>query len=95
MVVTVSPFSGECDICPSCEGESYYQVYLAAQTMNISHGNMFRGIGALLPHSWTEIEKIFHQGYSDAVSFLKREGENETCINTVYTLLAFARYNFL
>ena len=76
MVVTVSPFSGECDICPSCESESYYQLYLAKQTINISCGNIFRGFGALLfLHSWNEMDKIFEQGYNDTIRFLRKEGE--------------------
>ncbi|XP_003384896.2 PREDICTED: patatin-like phospholipase domain-containing protein 5 [Amphimedon queenslandica] len=72
-VITVSPFTGECDICPPADNESYYQCYFFGQTMNINTGNMYRGIGSLLLLPWKEMEIIYKQGYTDAVNFLRKE----------------------
>ena len=76
-VITVSPFSGECDISPSHDNESYYQTYLMKQTVHISGDNIYRGISALIFLPWAEMESLFQQGYDDTLRFLKKEGNNE------------------
>ena len=75
-VITVSPFSGECDICPTSDNESYYQTYLMQQTVHISVDNIYRGIAALLFLPWSEMESLFQQGYDDTLTFLRKEGNN-------------------
>lgn len=74
-MITVSPFAGECDICPHGESETYYQLRIASQTVNVSWDNIGRGLSALLFLSWKSMETIYEQGYNDSLSFLKREGK--------------------
>ena len=74
-MVTVSPFSGGCDICPQGESASMHMLYISDQPLQISMKNMTRLSKALNPTSWEELEELFLIGYKDTVDFLKREGE--------------------
>lgn len=74
-MITVSPFAGECDICPRGESEAYYQLCLMNQTVNVSWENIGRGLGALLFLPWKCMERVYEQGYNDSLSFLKKEGK--------------------
>lgn len=73
-VITVSPFSGGCDICPQGDSASPYVLHVVDQPFQISVKNAMRLGTALLPTSWAEMEDHFYQGYQDAHNFLTRDG---------------------
>ena len=74
-MVTVSPFSGGCDICPQGESSSIHMVYIVDQPFQISMQNMTRVSKMFNPTSWKELQELFLTGCKDTVGFLKREGE--------------------
>ena len=74
-MVTVSPFSGGCDICPQGESSSMHMVYIVDQPFQISMQNVTRVSKMFNPTSREELQELFLTGYKDTVGFLKREGE--------------------
>ena len=75
-VITVSPFSGECDICPQGESGLMHCLYFGDQPFQLSSKNLYRLMKSLCPTSWEELEELFHHGYRDALRFFRQEGEN-------------------
>lgn len=73
-VISVSPFSGDCDICPQGESASPHIVNISDQPLQISAKNIVRLTNALCPTSWSQLEELFHQGYSDGLRFFRRKG---------------------
>ncbi len=73
-VITVSPFSGGCDICPQGESYSPHILHIVDQPLQISGKNVTRLTKALAPSSWAELEELFIQGYEDTMRFFKTEG---------------------
>ena len=73
-VISVSPFSGDCDICPQGESASPHIVNISDQPLQISAKNIVRLTNALCPTSWNQLEELFHQGYSDGLRFFRRKG---------------------
>ena len=73
-VITVSPFSGECDICPQGESYSPHLLHVVDQSLQVSTRNMVRLAKALVPTSWADLEDLFYSGYKDAYRFFKLEG---------------------
>ena len=74
-VITVSPFSGGCDICPQGESGCMQHVHFGDQPFQISSKNLYRLLKSLNPTSWEELEELFQQGYSDALRFFRQEGK--------------------
>ena len=74
-MITVSPFSGGCDICPQGESGCLQKVHLGDQPFQVSSKNMYRLMKSLCPTSWEELEELFHSGYNDALRFFRQEGE--------------------
>ena len=77
-LITVSPFSGECDISPK-ESQTHHEIMITGMPAQICWSNVFKGIGALLPMAWEEVEGLYHQGQRDAQRYLEREGTNPHC----------------
>lgn len=73
-VITVSPFSGGCDICPQGESPVVMVVHPVDQPLQLSTENLSRLLNSLNPSSWDYLEKLFHQGYQDSLRFLIGEG---------------------
>ena len=76
-IITVSPFSGECDICPNGGTETHFLAYVSGQAMQTSWSNLNRGFDTLLMSNWKQFDDICAQGFRDTYNFLKREGENQ------------------
>uniref|UniRef100_A0A8B9CZ00 Patatin like phospholipase domain containing 3 n=1 Tax=Anser brachyrhynchus TaxID=132585 RepID=A0A8B9CZ00_9AVES len=68
--ITVSPFAGECDICPKGNSANFHEMNLTNTSIQLSLGNLYRLTQALFPPE----PKICEQGYSDAFKFLKENG---------------------
>ena len=86
-VITFSPFSGECDICPNGETETHFLTYICGQVVQASLENVYRGFGAILFYSWKEMDEVCAQGFHDAYSFIKREGKKYFFQNVILFFL--------
>ena len=73
-MITVSPFSGGCDICPQGESPVVLVVHPVDQPLQLSTENLMRLLNSLNPSSWDYLEKLFHRGYEDSLRFLHGEG---------------------
>ncbi|CAJ0935167.1 unnamed protein product, partial [Mesorhabditis belari] len=78
--VTVSPFSGESDICPlDYESAGFFDMTYNNTSMRFTTMNFFRLIAILMPPSLEDCTKMCLQGFSDTVRFLTRNNMT-TCI---------------
>ncbi|KAL2087828.1 hypothetical protein ACEWY4_016656 [Coilia grayii] len=71
--ITVSPFSGPLDICPSHNGRTSLTLHLANMSVHFSRQNLLRLNQALFPPSESRMRALGQEGYEDAVHFLRRE----------------------
>uniref|UniRef100_A0A8C6Z3T6 triacylglycerol lipase n=1 Tax=Nothoprocta perdicaria TaxID=30464 RepID=A0A8C6Z3T6_NOTPE len=65
--ITVSPFAGECDICPKGNSANFHEMNVTNTSIQFSLGNLYRLTQALFPPEPK-------QGYSDALKFLRENG---------------------
>ncbi|XP_065199246.1 patatin-like phospholipase domain-containing protein 2 [Sycon ciliatum] len=73
--ITVSPFSGEADICPSDQREGWdMSVNISGTSVRMTLTNAFRMKSALFPPKIDVLDRMFQGGYRDCLSFLKRRG---------------------
>uniref|UniRef100_U3I4A2 triacylglycerol lipase n=1 Tax=Anas platyrhynchos platyrhynchos TaxID=8840 RepID=U3I4A2_ANAPP len=72
--ITVSPFAGECDICPKGNSANFHEMNLTNTSIQLSLGNLYRLTQALFPPEPKVLGEICEQGYSDAFKFLKENG---------------------
>ncbi|XP_048357866.1 1-acylglycerol-3-phosphate O-acyltransferase PNPLA3 [Sphaerodactylus townsendi] len=72
--ITISPFSGQCDICPKDSSENFHEVNLTNTSIQCTLGNMYRLTQIFYPPKPQELGEICEQGYSDALRFLKENG---------------------
>lgn len=47
--ITVSPFAGECDICPKGNSANFHEMNLTNTSIQLSLGNLYRLTQALFP----------------------------------------------
>ncbi|CAM4685408.1 unnamed protein product [Caretta caretta] len=71
-VITVSPFTGELDICPRDCPAIFYSFQILNSSIQISMENLCRFSYALFPPSYLVLNEFFSRGYQDAVLFLHR-----------------------
>ncbi|XP_053173940.1 omega-hydroxyceramide transacylase [Scomber japonicus] len=67
--LTVSPFSGETDICPP-DTPCMWDVVVSGTTFKGNMANSKRVINALYPLALETLEQAYHSGYKDAINFL-------------------------
>ncbi|XP_076369555.1 1-acylglycerol-3-phosphate O-acyltransferase Pnpla3-like isoform X2 [Tachypleus tridentatus] len=70
--ITVSPFSGESDICPQDSSFSIMQISLANTKIAITPSNLYRVTRILFPPHPDILSKMCQQGFDDALKFLQR-----------------------
>ncbi|XP_071955679.1 patatin-like phospholipase domain-containing protein 2 [Antedon mediterranea] len=71
--ITVSPFSGESDICPpSDDFSSYLQVSLSNTYIQITPSNLYRLSRALFPPDPEILRKMCQQGFDDTLTYLQK-----------------------
>ncbi|XP_062914184.1 patatin-like phospholipase domain containing 3 isoform X1 [Mobula hypostoma] len=70
--VTVSPFSGESDICPRDNTSNFHELRVTNTSIQFSLGNLYRLTRALFPPEPKVLGEMCHQGYRDALRFLRR-----------------------
>nr|XP_033486058.1 patatin-like phospholipase domain-containing protein 2 [Epinephelus lanceolatus] len=68
--LTVSPFSGETDICPA-DTPCMWDMVVSGSTLKGNMANSFRIINALYPMDLKILEQAYHSGYKDAIHFLQ------------------------
>nr|XP_019951488.1 PREDICTED: patatin-like phospholipase domain-containing protein 2 [Paralichthys olivaceus] len=69
--LTVSPFSGETDICPS-DTPCIWDMVVSGSTLKGNMANSFRVINALYPMALETLDQAFYSGYKDTIDFLLR-----------------------
>ncbi|KAF7634809.1 PNPLA domain-containing protein [Meloidogyne graminicola] len=71
--ITVSPFSGESDICPNDEDSaSMFGFDVAGTSVQFTTQNLFRTIVILFPPAPEVCSRICRQGFEDALRFLTK-----------------------
>ncbi|KAI1296718.1 Patatin-like phospholipase domain-containing protein 2 [Halotydeus destructor] len=72
---TVSPFSGECDICPQDDTFNILQINFANTSIAVSPNNVYRVTRILFPPHPEVMSKMCQQGFDDALRFLQRHNK--------------------
>ncbi|XP_065910775.1 patatin-like phospholipase domain-containing protein 4 [Dysidea avara] len=73
-VITVSPFSGEADICPLGECQPEQMVFATNTSFKLTSKNLQRLKESLFPPKWEQLERLMAQGYQDALRYLRIHG---------------------
>ncbi|XP_028306987.1 patatin-like phospholipase domain containing 3 [Gouania willdenowi] len=69
--ITISPFSGECDICPRDNSTSFHEFRFTNTSIQMNMGNMYRISRALFPPEPKVLAEMCQSGYKDALRFLE------------------------
>ncbi|WKY01883.1 hypothetical protein Q1695_015694 [Nippostrongylus brasiliensis] len=73
--VTVSPFSGESDICPpDWDSASFFGLSFSGTSIRFTTRNLFRLTACLMPPSTEDCSKMCLQGFEDTLRFLTKNG---------------------
>lgn len=72
--ITVSPFSGESDICPRDTSANIHELRFTNTSIQFTLTNLYRVSRALFPPDPMVMKTMCKQGYKDALHFLKRNG---------------------
>lgn len=73
--VTISPFSGESDICPQDDTYNLFQVNLANTSIALTPANFYRITRILFPAHPEVLSKMCQQGFDDALRYLQRNNK--------------------
>ncbi|XP_030279733.1 patatin-like phospholipase domain-containing protein 2 [Sparus aurata] len=68
-ILTVSPFSGEMDICPA-DTPCMWDMVVSGTTLKGNMANSLRILNALYPMALETLEQAYDSGYKDTVQFL-------------------------
>nr|XP_033809047.1 patatin-like phospholipase domain-containing protein 2 isoform X2 [Geotrypetes seraphini] len=69
--ITVSPFSGESDICPRDSSINFHEVRFTNTSIRFSLANLYRLTRSLFPPEPKVLWEMCQQGYNDTLRFLK------------------------
>ncbi|XP_030626173.1 patatin-like phospholipase domain containing 3 [Chanos chanos] len=69
--ITISPFSGESDICPKDNSTSFHELRFTNTSIQVNLGNMYRLSKALFPPEPKIMAEMCQSGYKDALRFLQ------------------------
>ncbi|KAM6987120.1 patatin-like phospholipase domain containing 3 [Aplochiton taeniatus] len=69
--ITISPFSGESDICPRDTSTSFHELRFTNTSIQMNLGNMYRLSRALFPPEPKVMAELCQNGYKDALRFLE------------------------
>ncbi|XP_051545371.1 patatin-like phospholipase domain-containing protein 2 [Myxocyprinus asiaticus] len=73
--ITVSPFSGESDICPrDISSTNLHELRFTNTSIQFTLANLYRVSRALFPPDPLVMKNMCKQGYKDALYFLKKNG---------------------
>uniref|UniRef100_A0A8C6LYC7 triacylglycerol lipase n=1 Tax=Nothobranchius furzeri TaxID=105023 RepID=A0A8C6LYC7_NOTFU len=74
--VTVSPYSGESDLCPRATTVNFYEVCFNNVSIQVNLENLYRVTSTFFPPEAEAMAEICHNGYMDALRFLQENGKN-------------------
>uniref|UniRef100_A0A452THI8 triacylglycerol lipase n=1 Tax=Ursus maritimus TaxID=29073 RepID=A0A452THI8_URSMA len=77
--ITVSPFSGESDICPQDSSTNIHELRVTNTSIQFNLRNLYRLSKALFPPEPTVLQEMCKQGYRDGLRFLRRNGACVGC----------------
>ncbi|XP_056604363.1 patatin-like phospholipase domain containing 3 isoform X1 [Triplophysa dalaica] len=69
--ITISPFSGESDICPKDSSTSFHELRFTNTSIQVNLDNMYRLSKALFPPEPKVLAEMCQSGYKDALRFLQ------------------------
>ncbi|XP_031687709.1 patatin-like phospholipase domain-containing protein 2 [Oncorhynchus kisutch] len=69
--ITISPFSGESDICPRDTSFNFHELRFTNTSIRLNLSNMYRLSKALFPPEPKVMAEICQSGYKDALRFLE------------------------
>ncbi|XP_031798399.1 patatin-like phospholipase domain-containing protein 2 [Sarcophilus harrisii] len=72
--ITVSPFSGESDICPQDSSTNIHELRVTNTSIQFNLRNLYRLSKALFPPEPLVLREMCKQGYRDGLRFLRRNG---------------------
>ncbi|XP_072493492.1 patatin-like phospholipase domain-containing protein 2 [Notamacropus eugenii] len=72
--ITVSPFSGESDICPQDSSTNIHELRVTNTSIQFNLRNLYRLSKALFPPEPLVLREMCKQGYKDGLRFLRRNG---------------------
>lgn len=72
--ITVSPFSGETDICPLDNSSNFIHLNICNSSVQFTQENLHRVSIALFPPQSLTMSEIFQQGYNDTLRYLQKNG---------------------
>ncbi|KAM8977176.1 LOW QUALITY PROTEIN: omega-hydroxyceramide transacylase-like [Pelodytes ibericus] len=75
-MLTVSPFTGEVDICPRDCPVSHFCFHIFNASFQMSLENICRVIYALFPPQTKVLSEYYYQGYKDAILYLNSTSNN-------------------
>uniref|UniRef100_A0A286XBX1 Patatin-like phospholipase domain-containing protein 2 n=1 Tax=Cavia porcellus TaxID=10141 RepID=A0A286XBX1_CAVPO len=78
--ITVSPFSGESDICPQDSSTNIHELRVTNTSIQFNLRNLYRLSKALFPPEPTVLREMCKQGYRDSLRFLRRNALLEACV---------------
>ncbi|XP_062856814.1 patatin-like phospholipase domain-containing protein 2 isoform X2 [Trichomycterus rosablanca] len=95
--ITVSPFSGESDICPHDSPFYFHELRHSNVSIRINFANTHRVIQAFFPPNLEVMAELCQNGYKDAVHFLRKNDLIEelpvTDLITQYMCSSFSGYS--
>ncbi|XP_073443422.1 omega-hydroxyceramide transacylase-like [Dendrobates tinctorius] len=74
-IITISPFTGEIDICPRDCPASHLCIQIFNTSFQLSVQNLSRVIYSLFPPPTDALDNFYCQGYKDAVLYLLSNGK--------------------
>uniref|UniRef100_A0A8D2IPJ5 Patatin-like phospholipase domain-containing protein 2 n=1 Tax=Urocitellus parryii TaxID=9999 RepID=A0A8D2IPJ5_UROPR len=78
--ITVSPFSGESDICPQDSSTNIHELRVTNTSIQFNLRNLYRLSKALFPPEPMVLREMCKQGYRDGLRFLRRNALLEACV---------------
>lgn len=87
-VITVSPYSGDCDICPQGECHPEQMVFATNTSFYLTGKNLQRLKESLFPPKWEDLEKLMAQGYQDALRYLCSHGIVTKSVDNSLTVMS-------
>ncbi|KAG7468309.1 hypothetical protein MATL_G00141570 [Megalops atlanticus] len=72
--ITVSPFSGESDICPRDTSTNLHELRFTNTSIQFTLTNLYRVSRALFPPDPQVMKTMCKQGYKDALHFIRKNG---------------------
>jgi len=89
--ITISPFSGESDICPRDNSTSFHELRFTNTSIQMNMGNMYRLSKALFPPEPKVMADMCQSGYKDALRFLEENNLLRTESPTAESAITEAR----